>query len=53
MSRTDVALEIDGPDVVDVGPGRFPVDRTLVQFRVFSGSRVDRVDVDDRHLRFN
>ena len=50
VPRADVALEVDGPDVVDVGPGRFPVDGALVQLRVLSGRRVDGVDVDHRHL---
>ena len=46
----DVALEVDGPDVVDVGPRRLPVDGALVQLRVLAGGRVDGVDVDHRHL---
>ena len=50
MPWTDVTLEVDGPDVVEVSPCGLPVDGALVQLGVLSGRRVDGVDVDDRHL---
>lgn len=50
MSGSDVALEVDGPDVVDICAGRLSIDRALVQLRVLARGRVDGVDVDDGHL---
>ena len=50
MPGSDVALEINGSDVIDVCAGRLSIDRALVQLRVLSGRRVDGVDVDDGHL---
>lgn len=50
MPWTDVALKVYGADVVEVGPGRFPVDGALVQLRVFAGGGVDGIDVNHRHL---
>ena len=50
MPRSDVALEVDGPDVVEVGAGGLPVDGTLVELGVLAGRGVDGVDVDDGHL---
>ena len=50
MSRPDIRLEIDGPDVVYIGPGRFSVNGAFVQLWVFAGCRVDCIDVYDGHL---
>ena len=50
MLRTFVALEVNGPDVVQICPRRLPVDRTLVQSGVLAGGGVDGVHVDHRHL---
>ena len=36
MLRADLALKVDGADVVDLGPARLPVDRTLVQLAVLA-----------------
>ena len=49
MLWADVALKVDGADVVDLRPARLPVDRALVELVVPARRRVDRVDVDHRH----
>ena len=49
MLGVDVALEVDRPDVVDVFPDWFPVNRTGIQLRILPCGRVDGVDIDDRH----
>ena len=50
MLRSDVAFKVDGPNVIEVCSSWFPVDRTLVQLRVFAGSGVDGVNVYYWHL---
>ena len=32
----NIRLKVDGADVVDLGPSRLPVDRTLVQLAVLA-----------------
>ena len=49
MLWTDVALKVDGADVVDLRPAWLPVDRALVQLVVPSRRRVDRINVDHWH----
>ena len=49
MLGVDVALEVDGSDVVDVFPDRFSVYGTGVEFGVLPGCCVDCVDIDDWH----
>ena len=49
MLWTDVALKVDGADVVDLRPAGLPVDRALVQLAVPPSRRVDCIDVDHRH----
>ena len=49
MLWADVALKVDGADVVDLRPAGLPVDRALVELVVPSRCRVDCVDVDHRH----
>ena len=49
MLWADVALKINGADVVDLRPAGLPVDRALVQLAVPPGRRVDCIDVDHRH----
>ena len=36
MSGSNIGLEVDGSDVVELGSPWFSVDRTLVQFTVFT-----------------
>ena len=50
MLWADVALKVDGADVVDLRPAGLPVDRALVELVVPARRRVDCVDVDHRHL---
>lgn len=50
MSWIVLRLEVDGTNVLQIGPLRLSVDRTFVQFRIFSCGRVYGVDVYDRHL---
>ena len=49
MLWADVALKVDGADVVDLRPAGLPVDRALVQLVVPPGRRVDCIDVDHWH----
>ena len=49
MLWTDIALKVDGADVVDLRPAWLPVDRALVQLVVPSRRRVDRINVDHWH----
>ena len=46
----NVALEVDGADVVPLCPGGFPVDGTLQHPGVLAGRAADGADVDDGHL---
>ena len=50
MPGADVALEVDGADVVPLCPGGFPVDGTLEHPGILAGRAADGVDVDDGHL---
>ena len=50
MLGPNVALEVDGADVVPLSPGWFPVDGTLEHPGILSGCTADGVDVDDGHL---
>lgn len=50
MLWSDVAFKVDGPYVIEVCSSRLPVDGTLVQLRIFAGSRVDGVNVYYWHL---
>ena len=50
MLWSNVALEVDGADVVSLRPGGFPVDGTLEHPGVLACSAADGVDVNDGHL---
>ena len=46
MVLPDVALEVDGADVVPLCPGGFPVDGTLQHPGVLAGRAADGVDAE-------
>lgn len=45
-----LCLKIDGTNILLVGPLWFPVNGTLVQFRILTSRRVNCVNIDHGHL---
>ena len=50
MSWSNIALKINGTNVIQIGSSWFTVDGAFIELGVFTSSGVDGVDVNYRHL---